>query len=189
MNFSHLLRVDVNMLISIIVAMTPERLIGAAGRLPWYLPEDLKRFRAITMGHAIIMGRKTFSSLGRPLVGRRNLVVSRNPDPPKVAGIEWFNSLDAAIEAARRAPTGGEETECFIAGGTEIYAEALGKADRMYVTYVQRDFPFQGDTYFPVWDQTRWSVVSHELVKDLEFVIYERAESHAAIEYVMEPGN
>src|SRR6476660_9507679 len=99
------------MLISIIVAMTPERLIGAAGRLPW----------------------------------RRNLGVSRNADPPVVAGVEWFKSLDAAIDFARQ--TG--ESECFIAGGTEIYAEAIEKSNRMYVTYVQRDFPFQGDTYFP----------------------------------------
>src|ERR1051325_9491297 len=112
------------MILSIIVAMTPDRLIGAAGRLPWYLPEDLKRFRAITMGHAIIMGRKTFSSIGRPLHGRRNLVVSCNPEPPRIEGVEWFKSLDEAIAAARA----GNETECFIAGGTEIYAEGLTKA-------------------------------------------------------------
>src|SRR5262245_10535394 len=149
------------MLVSIIVAMTPERLIGAAGRLPWYLPEDLKRFRARTMGHAIVMGRKTFSSIGRALPGRRNLVVSRNANPPTVEGVEWFKSLDDAIAFAKTAG----ESECFIAGGTEIYAEALEKAHRMYVTYVQRDFPFQGDTYFPVWDQMAWGVASHELVK------------------------
>ena len=157
------------MLISIIVAMTPERLIGAAGRLPWYLPEDLKRFRARTLGHAMIMGRKTFSSIGRALPGRRNLVVSRNPNPPAVEGVEWFGSLDEALEFAR----GAGETECFVAGGTEIFAEAIAKADRMYVTFVQRDFPFQGDTYFPIWDQTQWKATSHELVKDLEFVTYE----------------
>mgnify|MGYP001603425573 FL=1 len=160
------------MLISIIVAMTPDRLIGAAGRLPWYLPEDLKRFRRLTMGHAIIMGRKTFSSIGRALPGRRNLVVSRNLNPPKTDNVEWFHSLDDALDAA----SAGNETECFIAGRTEIYAEAFKKAHRLYVTYVQRDFPFQGDTFFPPWDQTEWCLVSHELVKDLEFVIYDRAE-------------
>lgn len=158
--------------ISIIVAMTPERLIGAAGRLPWYLPDDLKRFRQLTTGHAMVMGRKTFSSIGRPLPKRRNLVVSRNPNPPGVEGVEWFHSLDEAIEAARAAG----ETECFIAGGTEIYSAAMPRATRMYITYVQRDFPFQGDTFFPVWDQREWRVVRHELVgKDLEFVVYERA--------------
>jgi dihydrofolate reductase len=175
------------MLISIIVAMTPDRLIGAAGRLPWYLPEDLKRFRKLTMGHAMIMGRKTFSSIGRALPGRRNLVVSRNPDPPKTEGVEWFSSLDAALEAARA----GGESECFIAGGTEIYSEALKKAHRMYVTFVQRDFPFQGDTYFPMWDQTQWRVISHELVKDLEFVVYERETNAPApgSEVQMEAGD
>ena len=152
--------------------MTPDRLIGAAGRLPWYLPEDLKRFRTRTMGHAMVMGRKTFSSLGRALPGRRNLVVSRNPNPPAIAGIEWFTSLDEALAFAQRAG----ETECFIAGGTEVYAEALPKATRMYVTYVQRDFPFQGDNFFPMWDQSQWVAVSHDLVKDLEFVTYEKTK-------------
>lgn len=166
------------MLISIIVAMTPDRLIGAAGRLPWYLPEDLKRFRKLTMGHAMVMGRRTFSSIGRALPGRRNLVVTRNANPPVVEGVEWFNSLDEAIDFARS--TG--ESECFIAGGTEIYAEALAKSHRMYVTYVQRDFPFQGDTYFPMWEQTDWSVVSHELVKDLEFVVYERSANSNSVQ-------
>ena len=176
------------MQISIIVAMTPDRLIGAAGRLPWYLPDDLKRFRKLTTGHAIVMGRKTFSSIGRPLPKRRNLVVSRNPDPPAVEGIEWFTSLEEAIDFARMAG----ETECFIAGGTEIYAAALEKADRMYITFVQRDFPFQGDTFFPLWDQSQWKVVSHELVgKDLEFVVYERSDRGAGGDgqVAMEPGN
>jgi dihydrofolate reductase len=173
------------MLISIIVAMTPDRLIGAAGRLPWYLPDDLKRFRRLTMGHAIVMGRKTFSSIGRALPGRRNLVVSRNLNPPQTEGVEWFHSLDEAVAAAGSKG----ETECFIAGGTEIYAEALKKAHRLYVTYVQRDFPFQGDTYFPMWDQTEWSLVSHELVKDLEFVVYERAQAGVHGQVIAEPGN
>jgi len=158
------------MLVSIIVAMTPDRLIGAAGRLPWYLPEDLRRFRARTMGHAMVMGRKTFSSIGRALPGRRNLVVTRNPNPPQVEGVEWFKSLDEAIAFARSSG----ETECFIAGGTEIYAEALDRANRMYITFVQRDFPFQGDTYFPMWDQTKWQPVRQERMNDLEFVTYER---------------
>lgn len=172
------------MRISIVVAMTPQRLIGAAGRLPWYLPEDLRRFRKLTMGHAMVMGRRTFSSLGRALPGRRNLVVSRNPNPPVVEGVEWFVSLQEAIDFARKAG----ETECFIAGGTEIFAEGLALADRMYITFVQRDFPFQGDTYFPMWDQTQWKVTRHELVEDLEFVTYERAEKSGA-QVIQEAGN
>ena len=173
------------MLISLIVAMTPERLIGAAGRLPWYLPDDLKRFRKLTMGHAMIMGRKTFSSIGRALPGRRNLVVSRNANPPATEGIEWFTSLDEAIEFAQKAG----ETECFVAGGTEIYGLALEKADRMYITFVQRDFPFQGDTYFPVWDQTQWKVASQERKGDLEFVTYDRIPNAPKGATVGEAGN
>ena len=136
------------------------------------------------MGHAMIMGRKTFSSIGRALPQRRNLVVSRNANPPATEGIEWFTSLDEALDFAKAA----SETECFIAGGTEIYNEALTKATRMYVTYVQRDFPFQGDTYFPMWDQSQWKLISHELVKDLEFCVYERSTAGAA-DVKMEPGN
>jgi dihydrofolate reductase len=170
--------------ISIIVAMTPDRLIGAAGRLPWYLPEDMRRFRLRTMGHTIIMGRKTFASIGRALPGRRNLVISRNPNPSHIAGVEWFRSLEEALDFAQAAG----ETECFIAGGTEVYAEALPKATRMYVTYVQRDFPFQGDTYFPMWDQAQWMALSHDLVKDLEFVTYEKAKK-AGSEVKMEAGD
>jgi len=161
--------------------MTPERLIGVAddggGRLPWNLPEDLRRFRNLTMGHTVVMGRKTFASIGRALPGRRNLVVSRNINPPTIEGVEWLTSLDEAIESARAAG----ETECFIAGGTEIYATALEKADRMYVTFVRRDLSFQErggegrDTYFPTWDQTQWRTVSSEkLAADLECVVYER---------------
>jgi dihydrofolate reductase len=170
---------------SIIVAMTPERLIGAAGRLPWYLPDDLKRFRKLTMGHAILMGRKTFSSIGRALPGRRNLVISRNANPPATEGVEWFNSVEEALAFAKAAG----ETEAFVAGGTEIYSEGLKLADRMYITFVQRDFPFQGDTYFPMWDQSAWRAVTHErLGKDLEFVVYERADAGRG-QVVMEPGN
>jgi dihydrofolate reductase len=158
------------MRISIIVAMTPELLIGAAGRLPWYLPDDLKRFRLLTTGHCIVMGRKTFSSIGRALPKRRNLVVSRNPNPPKTEGVEWFDSFEQAVEAARAAG----ETELFIAGGSEIYKAAFPVTDRLYITFVHRDFPFQGDTFFPAWDQTEWRAVTHELKGDCEYVTYER---------------
>lgn len=175
------------MLISIVVAMTPERLIGAAGRLPWHLPEDLKRFRKLTLGHAMVMGRKTFSSLGRPLPGRRNLVVSRNANPPAVAGggVEWFTSLDDAVAAARA----GGETECFIAGGTEIYAAALKCADRMYITFVQGDSPYQGDTYFPAWDPAQWQTAQAERVGALEFVVYERVKGAEQGAMAGEAGN
>ena len=161
------------MLISIIVALGPNRLIGSGGRLPWHLPEDLKRFKARTMGHTLIMGRKTFASMGRALPGRRNLVVSRNPDPPATQGVEWFPSLDAALASAQKAG----ETECFIAGGTTVYAEGLQRADRMYITFVRRDSTMPGDAFFPPWDQAAWQVVRREPVGDLEFAEYRKKES------------
>jgi dihydrofolate reductase len=159
------------MLISIIVAMGPDRLIGAGGRLPWHLPEDLKRFKARTLGHTLIMGRKTFASLGRALPGRQNFVISRNPNPPPVAGVTWFQSLEDALDAARRAG----ETECFLGGGTAVYAEGLKRADRMYVTYVPRNAATHGDAYFPQWDESQWRELSRQTVEETAFVDYERA--------------
>ena len=160
------------MRISIVVAMTEDGVIGVGGRLPWELPEDMKRFRELTMGHAVVMGRKTFESIGRALPGRRNLVVSRTTrfkTAENAEGAEWFLGVETAIDAAKAAG----ETECFVAGGTEIYAAALEIADRMYVTWVRRQE--QGDTFFPKWDRTRWRAVSSEMLAEgVECVVYER---------------
>jgi dihydrofolate reductase len=157
------------MLISIIVAIGPGRVIGVGGKMPWHLPEDLKRFKARTLGHALVMGRKTFESLGRPLPGRRNIVISRNPSPTQMADVEWVQSLEEGIAAAERAG----ETECFLGGGTAVYAEGLKRADRMYVTYVGGP-AVQGDAYFPAWDERAWREVKRERVGEMEFVDYER---------------
>jgi dihydrofolate reductase len=163
------------MLISIIVAMGPDRLIGAGGRLPWHLPEDLKRFKARTLGHTLIMGRKTFASMGRPLPGRRNLVISRHPAPPPAKGVEWFPSLEAALDAARSAG----ETECFIAGGTAVYAEGLKHANRMYITFVHQDSKLPGDAYFPPWNENEWQAFSRQTVGNMEFVDYQKTKRQA----------
>jgi dihydrofolate reductase len=157
------------MLVSIIVAMGAGRVIGVGGKLPWRLPEDLKRFKARTLGHTIIMGRKTFESMGRPLPKRRNLVISRNPAPPVIAGVEWVQSLEEGIAAAERAG----ETECFLGGGTAVYAEGLKQADRIYVTYVAGP-AVQGDAYFPPWDDMEWREVRRETAAGMEFVDYAR---------------
>jgi dihydrofolate reductase len=116
------------------------------------------------------MGRKTFESLGRPLPGRRNLVITRNPNPQAVAAVEWFKSLDEALDAARLAG----ETECFIGGGSGVYAQGLKRADRMYITLVRRQTAQPGDAYFPQWDEATWKPVKRETVGELEFVDYER---------------
>lgn len=128
------------LLISIIVAMAENRVIGQNGQLPWDLPEDLQRFKRLTMGHTLVMGRRTFESIGKPLPGRRTIVVSRNPGYV-APGCDVVSSLDAALELAAPAE------EVFICGGAEIYQQALPVAGRIYLTEV--DSVIDGDTSFP----------------------------------------
>lgn len=136
--------------LSLIVAMTPARVIGRDNGLPWHLPEDLKRFKALTLGKPIVMGRRTYESIGRPLPGRRNIVLSRRADfaPP---GVEVVRSLDAALAAA------GDAAEIMIIGGAELYASALPLATRLYVTEVHGDV--DGDVRFPPIDPRDWREV------------------------------
>lgn len=127
------------MTIGLVVAMTDEGVIGRDNGLPWRLPDDLRRFKQITMGHPVVMGRKTFESLGRPLPGRDNLVVSRNPVyRPKGALV--FPTLDAAIDW-------GGASDKFVIGGAEIFAAAYDRADRLFLTLIHHPFP--GDVRFP----------------------------------------
>jgi dihydrofolate reductase len=125
-------------MIKAIVAMAENRVIGNAGTIPWHLPEDFKFFKATTMGHAILMGRKTFESIGKPLPGRENIVLSRTmPDTP---GVTVIHSLDELKE-----PTDGRDL--FVIGGEEIYRLLLSKIQELYVTKVPRTI--EGDTHFP----------------------------------------
>lgn len=137
------------MIISLIVAMDEQGGIGRAGMLPWRLPADLKRFKSLTMGHHLIMGRKTYQSIGRPLPGRTMVVVTRNPDyrPP---GCVVRHSLDDALEFARTAG----ETEVFVVGGEEIFRQAFASADRLYLTQVQATF--ETDVSFPQFNEASW---------------------------------
>nr|AIA14212.1 Dihydrofolate reductase [uncultured bacterium] len=139
------------MIISVIVAMDEERGIGKAGTLPWRLSDDLKRFRELTMGHHLIVGRKTYDSIGRPLPGRHIIVVTRNKSY-KPDNVVTVHSLQEALSLAEDAG----ESEVFIGGGAEIYKEALPLADRMYVTRVEADA--QADTFFPELDPSDWMV-------------------------------
>ncbi len=139
--------------ISIIAAIANHRVIGVNNTLPWHLPEDLKRFRALTMGHHIIMGRKTYESLGRLLPGRTTVIVSRQPGYA-VEGAIVAASLSAAIAAC------AGDVEVFIIGGAEIYREALTLADCMYLTEI--DAEFAGDAWFPEFDRTVWQEVERE---------------------------
>ncbi|MCI0485368.1 MAG: dihydrofolate reductase [Blastocatellia bacterium] len=137
------------MIVSLIVAMDCMRGIGKGNRLPWRLSSDLKRFRALTMGHHIIVGRKTFESIGRPLPGRQMIVVTRNRDF-KPEGCMIAHSLEDAITLARERG----ESEVFISGGARIYARSLKLADRLYLTLVHAEVG--ADTFFPEWDEREW---------------------------------
>lgn len=146
--------------IVVVAAVARNRVIGSAGDLPWRLPADLKRFKAITVGKPMIMGRKTFESIGRPLPGRRTIVVTRDRSW-SAAGVETAASLDAALQAAATGgPDGGRPEEIVIAGGGEIYALALPLADRLRLTWV--DAEPDGDALFPEFDVTRWRETARE---------------------------
>lgn len=138
------------MIISLIVAMDRNRGIGAGNRLPWRLPDDMKRFRELTMGHHLVVGRKTFASIGKALPGRVMIVLTRDPSF-KAADCFVAYSMDEAIELARS----GGETELFIGGGSEIYREALPAATRIYLTAV--DAEVEADTFFPEFNLDQWN--------------------------------
>jgi dihydrofolate reductase len=137
-------------IISIIAAMDRKRGIGADNKLPWRLSADLKRFRELTMDHHIIVGRKTFESIGRPLPGRRMIVVTRDVKY-KAEGCDVAHSVEDAINLAREKG----ESEVFICGGAEIYAQTIEIVDRMYLTFV--DAEVAADTFFPEFDEREWS--------------------------------
>ncbi len=143
------------MTVSLIAAMALNRTIGCDGGLPWNLPADLKRFRERTTGHVIIMGRKTHESIGRPLPGRTNVVLSRRAGYT-AAGCVVARDLDGALEQARDAG----ETEAFVIGGAAIYEQALAHADRIYLTQVHADVP--GDVFFPPLEASTWREVERE---------------------------
>ena len=141
------------MTLSILVAMGRNRVIGRDNRLPWRLPVDLQRFKTLTMNHAIIMGRKTYDSIGRALPGRRSFVLSRSTRfHPE--GVTVVRSLDEALAACE-----GED-EVFVIGGGSLYQEALQRADRLYLTQIEADF--EGDVFFPEVDLGEWNLVAEE---------------------------
>ncbi|MCP3906118.1 MAG: dihydrofolate reductase [Planctomycetes bacterium] len=141
------------MTICIIAAMSENRVIGRDGGIPWHLPEDLRRFRRLTTGHTVIMGRRTYESIGRPLPERRCIVLSRHPDFD-AGGAEIVRSFDEALDAA------AEDEAVFIAGGAEVYAMALPFADRMELTIVHAQV--EGDTVFPDVDLDQWRLTAEQ---------------------------
>ena len=141
------------MRISLICAASQNGVIGIENRLPWKLPADLKRFKALTMNHPVIMGRKTFESIGKPLPGRTNIVVS------KQKGFQTCGALVAgSLEEALRLCENAEEA--FVIGGASLYQQALPMVDKIYLTRIHQDF--EGDSYFPELDKSAWRETSHE---------------------------
>ncbi|SBS34200.1 Dihydrofolate reductase type 3 [Marinomonas aquimarina] len=133
-------------MLSLIVAMSTNRVIGINNSLPWHLPNDLKYFKQATMGKPIVMGRNTFESIGKPLPGRRNIVISRNPDY-QPEGVDVVRSLDEAIRLGEDICLVDGQEEVMIIGGAQIYSLALERADRLYITHV--DAEIEGDAFFP----------------------------------------
>ena len=141
------------MIITIVVAASINNVIGVQGQLPWRLSADLKRFKALTMGKPIVMGRRTWESIGRALPGRQNIVVTRQTDF-RALGCDVVASTEAAIDAA------GSAAEVMIIGGEEIYRQFLPLADRIYLTRVKVEL--QGDAEFPPLDESKWIVAAEE---------------------------
>lgn len=140
--------------LSMLVAMASNRTIGLNNTLPWRIPEDLKHFKKLTMGHHMIMGRKTFESIGKPLPGRTTIVVTRDRKL-KIEGCIMVHSMEEAIAAC------ANDEEVFVVGGADIYAQALGLADTLYITEIQQDVT--GDVWFPEFDRSEWQEVSREI--------------------------
>ena len=156
--------------ITIIVAASENSVIGYKNALPWHISEDLKNFKKITINHSVIMGRKTFESIGKPLKDRRNIVISRDKTL-KIEGIEVVNSLDDAVCRTK------DENEIFIIGGEQIYKIALPIATNMNITRVYSTI--EGDAFFPTFENSQWKILSQNDLESNEglkfsFIDYER---------------
>ncbi len=159
-------------MIAFILAMDRNRVIGKDNQLPWHLPGELAYFKKVTTGHTIVMGRKTYESIGRPLPNRRNVILTRNEEY-KAEGCEVIHAREEALALCQH------DDECFVIGGSELFSLFWNDARRLYVTYIDEEF--EGDTYFPEIDQDVWKLVSSKegLVDEKnrhrhEFRVYER---------------
>ena len=162
--------------VALIAAIARNGIIGANNRLPWRLPEDMKRFRALTTGHAVIMGRRTWESIGEALPERQNIVVTRQAPHRAPKDVEFAGSLDAALARVRL------PDPVFVIGGEALYREALPRADLLYLTEIERDFA--GDARFPDFERAQWRELTRATRAALDepdaftyhFVVYARAE-------------
>ncbi|MEG0655562.1 MAG: dihydrofolate reductase [Mucinivorans sp.] len=152
-------------MISIIVAVAQNGVIGCHNRLIWHISQDLQHFKALTMGHPILMGRKTYASIGRALPGRQNIVLSRNADL-RIDGVDHASSLEEALALV------GKDEEVFVIGGGEIYKLAMPRASKLYLTRVYQE-P-EGDAFFPEIDEKEWRQTKREEHEGFAFINYER---------------
>jgi dihydrofolate reductase len=156
--------------VTLVAAMGRNRVIGLDGDMPWHFSEDLAHFKRTTMGGTMVMGRKTFDSIGRPLPGRRTIVITRNTEWAR-DGVEVVHSLGEALElAATSEPR--HSAGVFVVGGGDVYAQALPIADRLVLTEID-DAP-EGDTYFPEWSRDEWTETARTEAGELAFVTWER---------------
>jgi dihydrofolate reductase len=154
------------MRIAIIAAIGKNRVIGKDGKLPWHISDDLKRFKRLTVGHPVLMGRKTWDSLGKPLPNRRNIVITSTP----INDVECYRTINAALNALK------DQQKVFVIGGAQIYGELFGRADELYLTFV--DQQIEGDVYFPPFEdatERHFKVIAREKHTGYEFVDYVRA--------------
>ncbi|OYY92325.1 MAG: diacylglycerol kinase [Hydrogenophilales bacterium 28-61-23] len=159
--------------INVIVAMARNRVIGIDNTLPWRLPADLQHFKALTMGHHIVMGRKTYESIGKPLPGRTTVIVTRNADY-RAEGCLTATSIDAAITAC------GDDPDIFCVGGADLYAQVLPRAHRLYLTEIQAEY--DGDARFPDLDRDTWTETARQVHISPDglgyhFVTYQRRDA------------
>ena len=165
------------MKLSAIAAISENGVIGVNNKLPWRLPQDLKNFRSITMGKPIIMGRKTFESLGHPLPGRRNIVLTHDKTL-KLEGCSIFNALDDALDSIS---SSYEEPEAIIIGGASIFEQTLSRISRLYLTFILQKY--KGDTFFPDYNEKEWDIVENrsfparEGAPPFSFKILDRGQS------------
>ncbi len=165
--------------LAMMAAKASNNVIGRDNKLPWYLPNDLKYFKQVTLGKPIVMGRNTWESLKRPLPGRTNIVISRQPDYV-AEGAKVVATLDEALELAGHVAHIDGQDELVVIGGAQIYALALPRAERLYLTEVHAEVP--GDTYFPTVDAAQWREIGRDDFQaegpnpyDYSFVVYQRA--------------
>lgn len=169
------------MQVALIVAVSQNNVIGRDNQLPWHLPEDLQYFKSVTMGKPILMGRKTYESIGRPLPGRTNIVITRDPNWA-ADGVEVVNSLDAAMLAGAEACKKANIDEIMVIGGAQIYCECLPIADKLYLTQVEAEV--EGDAFFPNVHMNQWKKVAETIPKTIDsyeyrFVVLQRVQKQS----------